>query len=495
MKKYAAIITALVLSVTVLSGCSISDVGLVSLYKESVSLKSFSVSGDMAMEIDPNAIYSSYYYYERNESPVTVRFSISGDVVYSSFDDIFLDLKINYGVNTKDKPYEANLLLYNNVLYMPVKDYIDFGVETVYKLDDEYSDNMRGKLKAAFLNGLSAYDYVILGDTSDVYNLVSMMGPAYYDEITSLQEKSAELIFKAVTSMLSGFSSGLTKAVPGGFALEVTSEKAVDAFGNLLKYISDNKKTIAPKLVDLYYALYGGDEYMAEYGPDEEDVIEFLGYIDEYGPGEWDLEYAKLLFKGSFFNASITKQGNVYKDNIDLAIFYRGEKFITVKGGFTKTARDDITQQTVSTSEPIIMEDADSIIEKIEREINYVKNMKISWRNWSYNSDDGYLWTDISIEKAEGSSRDYFDCYYESGSLFVPMREVLEWWGEEVVWDNVDKKAYVVRGGQRTEMEGKLMYKTMYIKARELEKLGYTVSYTYEEDDWGYGSHVVTVSR
>jgi hypothetical protein len=172
---------------------------------------------------------------------------------------------------------------------------------------------------------------------------------------------------------------------------------------------------------------------------------------------------------------------------------------LSIKGSMKQTIKTDIKQETVDTSNPVLLEDIDAGMERIEGKINYLKKMEISWTNWAdywddYEYGNETIWANVNIERVEGSTRTYFDAIYEDETLYVPMREVLKHFNEEVVWDNDDKKAYVIRGDQRIEMEGRLEYKTMFINIMDLEKLGYTVEHKYDKDEWSsYGRHTITI--
>lgn len=73
--------------------------------------------------------------------------------------------------------------------------------------------------------------------------------------------------------------------------------------------------------------------------------------------------------------------------------------------------------------------------------------------------------------------------YIIDGRIYLPMRYIAESFGETVEWDGQARKAYVVRGNEKIDMSGIIYDGTTYIKIRDFEKLGYTVS--YEEDEWG----------
>ncbi|MDF2678141.1 MAG: hypothetical protein K0Q97_2481, partial [Bacillota bacterium] len=57
-------------------------------------------------------------------------------------------------------------------------------------------------------------------------------------------------------------------------------------------------------------------------------------------------------------------------------------------------------------------------------------------------------------------------------------RYIGESFGEEVMWDNENKKAYVVRDNVKIDMTGVLVDSTTMVKVRDFEKLGYKIGFT-----------------
>lgn len=65
-------------------------------------------------------------------------------------------------------------------------------------------------------------------------------------------------------------------------------------------------------------------------------------------------------------------------------------------------------------------------------------------------------------------------------SVYLPLRQLMENAGYEVSWDGEARKAYVTVDGVKIEMTGTIINDRTYVKVRDFEKLGATVS--YEED-------------
>jgi len=448
-KKAGALLLAVLLSLSALTGCSATDAGFLSLYTEISDLKSYTVSGNFEM------VYEA----------VRIKADVSGEVAYTEPYDIYFDLVIKYGINSKDTPFSARLKLYNNVIYMPVKDYVDLSVETM-RLGG-LSDRMCETVKRAAFQKAGEYDYVIMFDMAEAYQMMA------FNELE-------EAILDSLKKMFSGFSSGMTQAVPNGYALQITPEKAVSFIDNLVKHILKNKSAIYRETVNMYEMFAELMPIMDE-APDREAFDEAITMIEnaykEYFR-DWDKEFYALLFKGSRANVELNKQGNRYTQKYDIDIKYKGAPLFSLKGNFIQTVKEEIIQETADTENPISLDELDGILRKAERSANYVKTAEFSWWSGGYSYDgDPFNWATVNLSLAEGRDWDYIEFANEFGALYVPMEKVWGWFGEEEAWDG----------------EGQIVIEDVeLVRLREIEKLGYSVSYEYNSD---WREHTVTIRR
>jgi len=486
-RKLMCLFLAMALLVTALSGCAAADLGFIKLYKEIASLKSFALSGEIELEYDEYAMYS----WGGQSEPVKLKLEVSGEAVYTDVSDMYFDLDIKYGIGGKDMPNTFNVKCYNNVMYIPLKDYVDISLEGY--ITEGLSDKMKNDIKREVMKAVSEHDYVIIQDMAEQY--LSMVYYGYSDDILDYQDEVLDAIIKYITSMFSGFESGMIKAQPNGFAIEITPAKAVDFIDRIYKHVFSNKARFYKETETLYGEL---SEYMDLYDPfpDREDFDDALGWVEEIfreSFGEWDKEFYALLFKGSSIKMGLTKNGNKYTQNFDAKVNYRGKNILTLKGSLSQTAMNDIKQETVDTQNPTDMYDIDEVIYKVYKKINYVKQAHFWWYKSSYRDpDDPFDWTSVDLTRVEGSDWDYIDFVNEAGTIFVPMRQICEWFDEEVVWERAEKKAYVIKGGESIEMTGKIIEGRTFVKIRDFEKLGYTVNYEYDPE---WGDHSVTVKK
>lgn len=64
------------------------------------------------------------------------------------------------------------------------------------------------------------------------------------------------------------------------------------------------------------------------------------------------------------------------------------------------------------------------------------------------------------------------------GSIYLPLRQIMECAGYRVSWDGEERKAYVTVGDEKIDMTGTIINNKTYVKIRDFEKLGATVDYS-----------------
>ncbi len=83
------------------------------------------------------------------------------------------------------------------------------------------------------------------------------------------------------------------------------------------------------------------------------------------------------------------------------------------------------------------------------------------------------------ILEGYGNETRYFDssAHLIDGSIYLPLRQIMESSGYEVSWDEEARKAYVNVGDEKIDMTGTIIDNRTYVKIRDFEKLGATVEY------------------
>ncbi|PKM93921.1 MAG: hypothetical protein CVU84_13510 [Firmicutes bacterium HGW-Firmicutes-1] len=84
----------------------------------------------------------------------------------------------------------------------------------------------------------------------------------------------------------------------------------------------------------------------------------------------------------------------------------------------------------------------------------------------------------INLENAMMGFSEEIEVIMIDDYSYLPLRKVVEMFGEKIEWDNINKVAYIVRGDVKIKVDNVIVKNsTSYIKTREFEKLGYTVGW------------------
>ena len=79
---------------------------------------------------------------------------------------------------------------------------------------------------------------------------------------------------------------------------------------------------------------------------------------------------------------------------------------------------------------------------------------------------------------------DYFNYVISEDRLYLPLRSICEGLGEEVEWDGAAKQASVATENGSVPMSGMIVNDRTYIKVRDFEKLGYTITFDSQSDEF-----------
>jgi len=486
-KKFAAVAMALMLSVALLAGCSPTDTGYWNLYMEMSKLKEYTVTGDFTLDINPDMIGADV-------GPISVKMVMSGSVALTD-KDFYMDLKMKYGINDTKTPNECSMVLAGNGFYMPVKDVADL-IAIVLKYSEGYSDKMCADIKAALIKEFPAGAWLALADYGEIFAEAGMADMSL-TSIAAGSEAMMEALTGAFQKMFSDLESGMTKKTTDGYSLEITPDNAMAFIDKLVSHISKNKKVIfteAVKLVKAVAAIYPEgsdirdtmDEFLGEIEYYEQDFYDALDEMVSYynDLSDYDKDSAKLLVKGSYIKHSVSKSGSAFTDNYDVLIKVEGEKVFSFKGQ-QKITPAKVTNKVSVTGDPVGIIAFGETLNKVINKVNHATEIEITWDNGS-----DYVWMEVT--RVEGYDWDSAQSNIENGTMFLPMRQICEWFGEDVEWVQKEKRAYIVRGDKRTDMTGKIVNNRTLVKIRDFEKLGYTVEYTYDKD---WKEHKVVITK
>ena len=97
-------------------------------------------------------------------------------------------------------------------------------------------------------------------------------------------------------------------------------------------------------------------------------------------------------------------------------------------------------------------------------------------------------WEDFTSTVTVRSRFDEYDNFpsYETtyhlidDRIYLPLRQICETFSEKVEWDDIERKAYIVREDEKIDMTGIIIDNKTYIKIRDFEKLNYTITYSQD---------------
>ena len=258
---------------------------------------------------------------------------------------------------------------------------------------------------------------------------------------------------------------------------------------------------------------------------DAEEFVELLDYIiagedknNKY-PDEYDVyvAIAKPFLENSYVESNISEKNGAIYENEKLVI--ADDKATYLELGITTGV--SVFEGTLPEAAAVVPFEKRVDSQEIDNKIGYKKaveygldSIEISWTSGMYPevgevyiySPYFYVYYDVAMVEAikkdptflalsEERQQQILSVYSEDdkqfsgctssahiidGSVYLPLRQLMENAGYEVSWDGEARKAYVTVDGKKTEMTGIIINDRTYVKVRDFEKLGATVEYNEE---------------
>ncbi|MDF2950383.1 MAG: hypothetical protein K0R07_2435, partial [Sedimentibacter sp.] len=175
------------------------------------------------------------------------------------------------------------------------------------------------------------------------------------------------------------------------------------------------------------------------------------------------------MFSRSQIKEEVLKKGNSYVQNIQGELVFEDIIMGNLESSTEITPVDVEIKQI--TGESITFDELEDLYNKIENNLNPVNKLELTW----YAEDSS---AEINKYRLDGKTEwDYQSYSLIDERVYLPLRYIGESFGEEVDWDNTNKKAFVIRGSEKIDMTGVLINDTTMVKVRDFEKLGYKISY------------------
>jgi hypothetical protein len=477
IKRKISILLAALMLLSVLTGCSPNELGYLDLSMEINNQTQYEFESLIQIEVSK--------FVSNADKDTKIDLSISGEANIEDLGSQYLNMDIMLKINGVENEKPIKLIVTDNKYYISKNVLLE-----VLKLQDEFgSEDYSSMVVEKLLEELKDTEYILLADIENIFDSgikISRDGYSY----TALLDSAKEYLKAAFKN----FDSQLIKKTSKGYAIELTSKSAADFIERLIKYIGKNKEQVfdetvkfADKMFDAAVAmsLEENTENEKEAAMEELKAMRynFYDFIDEavllVESGEYKEIYGDFrdMFDRSYLKNEIYKDGGKYGQNVQGELIYEDFIIGNIKSNTVLTPK---TVKKVSVTEKSIsLEEMGELYDSLEDRYNPVETIEISWYGYGSPEDNA----EISEYRADGK----YDWSYKpyviiENRVYLPLRYISETLGEEVQWDDVNKKAYVVRESEKIDMTGILSDNLTMVKVRDFEKLGYIVEFEQDED-------------
>lgn len=459
-KAISLFLTGLMLILT-LTGCGTNELGYLNLAKEIGNMTQYEFNNSTQITVSGTVAGEDY----------NIDLDVAGTANIEDLNSMYMNVDVIIKVNELGNELPINFVISDNKVYVSKNAIIE-----AIKLEEQLNGTIENqKVLDELLNvELKDTEYIIISDLNEYYNDIE-----YKTNYKDMYDSALDYI----TTAFKGFDSKLITKISNGYAIELTPESTFDFIKRLTTYVSDNKDLVFDETVKYVENIYDNINIQEIEGvteADKEAVIEdlkasrqdFYNFVDEavvFIESEEFNEYEKM-FERSDLKEEIYKKGSSYIQNIKGELVFED---IIVGSLNTKTEITPAQVEKVSITDKFItIEELEVLQNKTENRINPVNKVELSWYPDSYSAE-------INKYRLDGKTEwDYKEYALIEERVYLPLRYIGESFGEEVQWDNENKKAYVIRNGEKIDMTGVLINNTTMVKIRDFEKLGYKIGYT-----------------
>lgn len=533
MKKKIAIILCIMFCIITMFGCSSTELGYLDLYNDMANIKSYQLSGNTELYYDAEGIkdfilknskdYDSKAFVEDELKELTGKKTILLDYngnckMEDKKVEYYLDLAAtvdgkktelgDFYISSANGIYVERDMIIN--LYKLSKDLL-----TGYKDSYFYSEDYEKELKAM----LGTSEYIEIISAEDLKSEAESFDESLYLSNINRNKEINDKAIELIKTVFKGYSSGAVTSVSGGYKLSVNGDKLITIASDCLGYLYNNIDDIISnysKYTDLLDSVIGNDyeedytvdydelnydnnaDSTSDYEMSNEDRAEIAGEIAGikaqldymYKKGELD------IVKPFSFNQTIKKSGNNYICESALSMDEGSRNLGHIKSNI------NIEPKTINIQTPKVGTPIAEIMNKVstlEYKYNPVKKVEISWEksngvvdyedgedcDWDeeYNWCDIYCFRDYDTPLSNQETYDYCEYKNVNKEMYVPLRQICEYFGEQVEWDNKAKVAYILKDNKKVYVKGILDTKTVFVRVRDFEKLGYSVKYDGSDPD------------
>lgn len=309
------------------------------------------------------------------------------------------------------------------------------------------------------LESLSGDEFLYIGDVTESYNISESV-----DFLNSVKD--------GIAKMLKDYSTDTVKKNEAG---EIVLSLDIDSVEKIIIGVVDYFASHRDDMIEGVNIINKAAAKFADVGendiisiPTEEDVKEAQEGVKDFFNSEIYKGY-KADYNKSFFKGTYSFKDGKYVGNNSLVVNYKDE---------------DLIKFNVQ----INSEKGTSVISELKsKDLNDIINSECDGEHFPSCGDGEFV--TVTYEAGANTARivkksnnlTNFDStsniYIIDDRAYLPMREIAEALGYKVEWDEKESKAYVIVNDEYIDMTGTIINDLTYIKVRDFEKLGLTVSY------------------
>lgn len=481
MKRNTSLLLIILLLVSILTGCGIDDLGYLKLSKEINQITSFDFNSSVDLEVSKAVLGEKMKF----------NIAIEGKADVKNLDSPYFDMDLKININGKEHKNPVKFIMSENKLYVSKNAILEL-INIQENLG--YEEYNKKALQQLYRVNLKDVNYILLADVSDIYGNI---------DYTTDSKDISDHAHNYIVSAFKGFDSKLVTKINNGYSVELTSEKIVDFIERFIQYLSENKDLVFDetiKYIENIYDIMDIQAYDESMDFNKEEIIaeleevrqDFYDFIDgtEFMQSYFLEEFSSALDR-SYFKGEITKKGTTYLQSATGQLVIE-DVIVGILNTTTEITPATIKKVPIS-GDSIFIEDVIKLYEDLEIKYNPVESIKITWHSEDYNDS---IYANISIYKKDGTfSWDYADYLLLEDRVYLPLRFIGEKFNEDVQWDDVAKKAYIIRDNEPIYMIGELVEDTTMVKIRDFEKLGYTIHFEQENGPVGYYYSTATIIK
>ncbi|HCC07852.1 MAG TPA: hypothetical protein DEP72_06820 [Clostridiales bacterium] len=492
MKRILSLFLAMVMMVTLFTGCTKEELGLWNLTKEVSEISV--LEGDENIDIDAEQLFDLIdkqgeklgmeLTTEEKEVLNKIRVFLKENsiqlLVKYDKDNIEGTIEINVVTKkTSEKKAFTTVILKGEKVYINIEQIVSYLSDSgLYKADELL--NIKGKSMKYMMIDLNDLDNSKLGGLK--YNIGT--DQKLTDKYIAFADELIQVVFKDLTT------NQVEKIGTDSYSMSVNGEEMMDVAFDSIIYLINNYDDFADAFVDLLNTLTDEELKSLNIGDSREEIIgsfnesrQSLKENKDTAISQMEMskqmmksEQIKPILESILMKYSLAKQNSTtYTDEFSFKMNLTPTiNTILQQTGNTEMIKDDCNISIVATSN-IKKSSSLNIIVPTEGVVNAKDIKKYAKQKLRVNIDHGGYNQTISEVPTLGYEN--LDIKVINDFSYLPARKVVEILGDEINWDDASKKAYVAVDGQNVYLEGVIVNDRTYIKVRELEKIGYKVNW------------------